>query len=125
MVRHYGNKHLGPVRFQLISAAVKTAITRLQSTNRETGIRDTATVTTVQSSNTLPNQQEATVAGKILHSQAYINAACPRPFQFKPNWGSVESVQSDNEDKEGELCTRVRANSWDSTTSADSYISAQ
>ena len=31
VVRYYGNKHIGPVRFQLISAAAKTALTRLKS----------------------------------------------------------------------------------------------
>ena len=35
VVRHYGNKHLGPLRFQLISAAARTAIARLRNRKPE------------------------------------------------------------------------------------------
>ena len=137
VVRFYGNKHIGLVRFQLITAAAKTAMARLtaQPNNRtvEANQRKQYEAPPVQP----PGPQQSTHSspmappqstGQSSKVQGFVSATSPRPFTASPqytSWGSRESVASQNNElnAEGNQSFRPRASSMDSNISYSSATS--
>ena len=122
VVRHYGNKHLGDVRFQLITAATKTAIMCLKAKLGASSFTEQIPATWQQDQDIVVGETTvAQVAAKSVNqekSKGYLSATSPRPFSsFKPNWGSVESVSNEGHSMD----FRSRANSFDSNASVGSY----
>ena len=125
VVRYYGNKHLGPARFQLIGAAAKTALMKCKEPRRPqqyiSALPPGPAIPQWSAMHSEGNHDEAT--------KGYARAASPRPFPtltHKPieSWGSRESMISQVGEKEtvhGSL--RSRANSLDSNTSYGSVSS--
>ena len=111
MVRYYGNKHLGQIRFGLMKDAVRSALSRLTAINPQ--LRE--------QSQTVGKEDEEEITFKKPGVQSgYFNVASPRPImQYKPNWGSTESL---TQSKEG-WDMRSRANSLDSSSSFNSACS--
>ena len=90
VVRHYGNKHLGPVHFQLIVGAAKSAITRLESvingnrahTQPQTGVYPNAPAPW----QAVSNKPGSAKTGDGARNKEYALITSPRPFI--QSWGS-------------------------------------
>ena len=103
VVRYYGNHHVGPIRFQLITAAGKSAITR-------------SSYNSILKIHQVPWNE---TSNKKL-TQGYAKAASPMPYNAKPSWGSTESLEAikyNNAQPHFQMELRPRANSIDSTAS--------
>ena len=114
LVRYYGNKHLGPQRFQLMKEAVKSAI-KDNGPGKQTTQKDPKQVKETDSEVTFK---------KTAATQGYISATSPRPYaqQKISSWGSTESMTSAPPWGHGtdNFFNRPRANSIDSTASFNS-----
>ena len=120
VVRFYGNKHLGPIRFQLIADAARSAMRKFKNKYEKLVVA-------------LPKEQDEEIVFKKPTSiTGYLRAASPRPYS-KGDWGSTESVGAagaTNWDtaasQESDIDSphpRSRANSMDSNTSYGSIAS--
>ena len=120
VVRFHGNKHLGPVHFQLITAVAKTVITRA---NQQVN-------STTQGCWKNANQTGTLIMGDTgsqRRNQAYVQATLPRPFVTQSNkstWGSRESLLSATTGTQASP-TCPRSNSLDSYASLSSFTSAK
>ena len=133
VVCHYRNKHLGPARFQLMSAAAKSSIAKFNSSapgNNSSNHQDHRPPP--EEGNNHPWQ--AATGGLSGHRNCeYINATSPHPFDtFKgslESWGSQESLTTGVPTTWSKISSvaanfRVHANSLDSNTSG-SFASAR
>ena len=134
VVRHYGNKHLGPIRFQLITAAAKTALEKFkwqsdklfesqQGQHSGPGGRNLSSAPCVQHTDSGRTIIQNTVqqSNATTRQQNYVNVTSPRPFPAQQNWGSRESLSAIS--LEG-VSFRQRSRSLDSTASGSSFTSA-
>ena len=129
VVRYYGNKHLGPIRFQLIKDAARSAVQRSPYNELTDSYQ-------LNRANKDPevDSEISFRKGVAVTKSNYVSVTLPRPFsQMKTtNWGSTESLSSSNSFKEpmdpvlGAFgLDRPRANSVDSSTSFNSVNSAR
>ena len=123
VARYYGNKHLGPVRFQLIKDAVRTAIDR-SAFNEVT--RDVQVVKEATSTSAKVIDSDSEVVFKKPANKGYAAAASPRPYMNK-NWGSTDSMEIEGSQKEDwsdepvSSNLRPRSQSMDSSASFKSF----
>ena len=133
VVRHFGNKHIGPVRFQLISAATKTALAHACSDGtREKELTNTqrpvAPATSMERRPLVEprfnvEQTVSTMGPSDNRNQGYVNATSPQPFLLaKSSWGSHDSVNETLPNGSVQN-NHPRANSWGSSTSFSSCTS--
>ena len=117
LVRHYGNKHLGPARFQAMKDAVRSVIKWSPFNKVRKEIQRTSDIYGGDS------DSEISFRKNVAASKGYASAASPRPFAAKNgNWGSTESMaHPENMPVSSNL--RPRANSIDSTASFSSFHS--
>ena len=118
-VRHFGNKHLGPVRFQIMKDAVSSAINLFKS---KQGSQENQV--------TREDDSEVTFKKPTASNHGYFAAASPRPFaslrgaqggaDLTETWGSIQD-ESSSTLGDTWFENRPRTNSLDS---AMSYRSA-
>ena len=130
VVRDYGNRHLGKIRFQMFSAAAKTALIKhaVNQDHKKSRIHNSVGPAPQNAGGKSLNLAggssiPANVVGKAMRDHAYITATSPHPFHQNPSWGNVESRNTNLTD-EAECSPRERAKSWCSATSGTSFISA-
>ena len=123
VVRYFGNKHLGPIRYQLIRDAAKLALDQSDTVQDQ----QTQVLKVVGGQKSSEEDQEVVFKMPAPPSVGYISVASPRPFG-KSTWGSVESVDTGGADSTGATDTnsvmsehgiefRARASSMDSALS--------
>ena len=126
VVRYFGNRHIGPVRFQLIKDAARSAINRssYNSVAREHQMIGGRTQEDAETEVTFRDETTFRKPEVMKTNPGYATAASPRPFQAfqataDPSWGSMDSITSHKDF----TYLRPRANSMDSMTSTGSYLS--
>ena len=148
VVRYYGNNHLGPVRFQLISAAAKTALAQLSSQPVLGGLQEGHQQTStgwqgpIQAQpillNGLMQAAQPPLAGRHREkcAQGYASVTSPQPFTTFTSktysWGSRESLAGEycdtpnsSENMDGGANFHPRASSLDLSVSGPSYSSVK
>ena len=100
VVRYFGNRHLGQARFQLIAAAVRTAITA-------------SSFNSILQQHQVPWKPKEKLDKTSRTNPGYVAAVSPKPFT-QQSWGSRESLVSNPEEQRDipvSRSLRPRANS--------------
>ena len=94
VVRYYGNRHLGPVRFQLIKGACNTSIKQLKSRQDEMMVNQRQQQPSLNNWTTTKSKNAVSSTFK-----GYATTTSPRPFTSNAkSWGSQSSIASTIQD---------------------------
>ena len=118
VVRYFGNKHLGPIRFQLIRDAMNSALGRSSFND----------VTNEHQFMSREGDEEVSFKKPTGNAPGYARVASPRPFPTQTsNWGSMDSVSSLTQGKDcwedQDELPRQRSGSVGSSASYQSVLS--